>query len=244
MGRSQDARPSPRAPHSSTHPTPPAALAHPGHLALASHWPQGHGLGRRRRGGERARGLPKGLTVLGAGDDTGSQRQRETGPAGNGRRGRRRRKHRPGPSAEQHARRRRRRRWWRRRNGRAGRRAAPARRPRAPPRPSLPPAPPIGPTGQEAGAGWEESGGTGAHGRGSLSLSLSQSECFPNSHTQLPLTPCASPGSARLPPRQHVVLLRTGSPLPSRSAASVAARALSWARSPTDHPRDLKVPSA
>lgn len=61
---------------------PPAALAHPGHLALASHRTPGHGLRRRRRGWERAPGLPEGLTVLRPGDDTGSQQQRETGPAG------------------------------------------------------------------------------------------------------------------------------------------------------------------
>lgn len=88
--------------------------------------------------------------VLWAGDDTGSQRQRETSPAGNGRRGGRRRERRASPSAERHAR--------RRRNRRAGRRAAPARRPRAPPRPA-PRAHPPRPLARAAGR--REQGGRG-----------------------------------------------------------------------------------
>ncbi|XP_044889619.1 basic salivary proline-rich protein 4-like [Felis catus] len=66
-------------------PSPIPATRPPGHPALASRRPQGHELGRRRLGGGDTRGLAEGLTVLGAGDDTGSQRQgRRVLPAARG----------------------------------------------------------------------------------------------------------------------------------------------------------------
>ncbi|XP_073663054.1 uncharacterized protein [Tursiops truncatus] len=76
----------------------------------------------QRRDGGRDHRLPEDLTVLRADDDTGSQRQRETGPTGSRRPGGRRRKRRPGPSAERNARRRQRRRRRRERVGGVARR--------------------------------------------------------------------------------------------------------------------------
>ncbi|XP_033279370.1 serine/arginine repetitive matrix protein 3-like [Orcinus orca] len=161
----------------------------------------------QRRGGRRDHRLPEDLTVLRADDDTGSQRQRETGPTGSRRPGGRRRKRRPGPSAERNARRRQRRRRRRRRrqrNRRARRRAAPARKPRAPPR-SAPRSPhPVPPIGLAAGGGrgWEESRGARAGGSWKTILAgLSRSR-----------------RSARLPPSLYVGLLGPGSPLPYRCA--------------------------
>ncbi|KAJ8788562.1 hypothetical protein J1605_005293 [Eschrichtius robustus] len=65
---------------------PQSVPAQAGHPALAGRRPQSNGPQSQRRGGVRARRLPEDLTVLRAGDDTGSQRQRETGPTGSRRR--------------------------------------------------------------------------------------------------------------------------------------------------------------
>ncbi|XP_058548761.1 myristoylated alanine-rich C-kinase substrate-like [Neofelis nebulosa] len=243
VGRSRDARPSPRAPHSSTHHTFPAALAHPGHPATRP-WPH-TGLRATSWGAEHsAEGAPAGSLT----DSPCSGRAMTRGPSGR---------------VDEYCRQREEGKKEEKAQARplrgaarttavaavaaAAAAAAAERAGRAPggtcaqiagPAPPLAPAHPVH---------WPDEPGGGSRVGGVARRPSRREEepelepvCLPNSSP--PPAPLA-PG-ARVFRSQHVELLGPGSLLPSRSAPGVAAHAHSLACSRTFHPLDLEAPSA